>query len=119
MIRRGEIPAKWEDARRALSERLADIVSVLDRGFKAHEQFREVKDVEIDTDALPLDIEVRGSSAPLAVLALRVVETARGSSAVVSGPAVLWEWTGTALRIHGVADLSASTRYLVTLALVE
>lgn len=119
MIRRGEIPAKWEDARRALSERLADIVGVLDKGFRSREQFREVKDVEIDTGALPVDVAVRGNSAPLAVLALRAIPTALGSVNVVSGPAVTWEWRDGAIRIHALGTLTSSTRYLVTLALVE
>jgi hypothetical protein len=119
VIRRGEIPAAWEEARRALAERLGDIASVLDKGFKAREQFREVKEVEVDTGALPLDVFVAGNAPPLAVLVLRATPSERGSASVISNPAVTWEWTGTALRISAIGTLAASTRYLVTLALVE
>lgn len=119
MIRRGEIPEAWEKARRVLTERLDDIAGVLDRGFRSREQFRDVREVEIDTGSLPVDVLVRGNSAPLSVLVLRATPSARGSAAVISNPAVTWEWTGSAVRISALGTLASSTRYLVTLALVE
>jgi hypothetical protein len=119
VIRRGEIPAQWEAARRVLAERLDDVVRVLDKAFKAREQFRDVKEVEVDTGVMPVDVAVAGNAPPLAVLVLRATPSARGSASVISNPAVTWEWRDGAVRISAIGTLAASTRYLVTLALVE
>lgn len=119
MIRRGEIPEAWEQARRVVVERLDDITNALDRGFKSRSQFRDVREVEIDTGALPVDVLVRGTTPPLSVLCLRAVESDRSSDTVVSGAPVLWSWRNGAVRIEAIGTLDASTQYLVTLAVVE
>lgn len=119
MIRRGDIPEAWEAARRTLGERLEDIVAVLDRGFKSREQLRDVRNVEIDTGVLPIDVLVRGNSAPLEVRVLRAVQVERGSASVISNPVVTWEWRDGVVRVSAIGTLAASTRYLVTLAVVE
>jgi hypothetical protein len=100
-----------------LAERLDGVREVLDRGFRVREQYRDVREVEIDTGALPLDVQVRGSTAPTAVLCLRAQEPR--SAVVFSGVGVAWEWCDGIVRIHEFDALSASTRYLVTLAVVE
>jgi hypothetical protein len=121
VIRRGEIPAAWEEARRALAERLGDIASALDKGFKAREQFREVKEVEVDITALPVDVAVTGSTSPLAVMVLRASVAGRSdlASLVLTTPAITWEWRSGVVRIHGIDNLAGADRFLVTLALVE
>lgn len=120
MIRRGEIPAAWEEARRALAERLGDIASVLDHGFRSREQFREVKEVEVDITALPVDVAVTGSTSPLAVMVLRASIAGRENTGLVlTTPAITWEWRSGVVRIHGIDNLVGADRFLVTLALVE
>ena len=115
-----QMPPTWEKARERVDTALRSLRAVLDRGFRAREQFTSVIDAVIDTDALPLPIEVPGLLAsPLSVLVLRATAQRTTDGMVITTPAVTWTWRGGRVVIHAVGTLAAATRYDATIAVME
>jgi hypothetical protein len=114
-----EMPARSRRVLDAAFRSLRNVLDVAQGGVRMREQFRCV-DTVIDTGELPVSITVEGiKSPPLSVLLLRATEQRSGSGLIVSGTGVIWEWRSGALLIHTVDGLGASTRYDVTLAVME
>lgn len=113
------IPEDFSKARRALDEAFRSLREVLDRGFRAREQFPCVLDTVIDAGELPTTYSVPGiTQAPTAVLLLRATAQGGASGQFVSGGSVTWEWRGGRLLLVDV-DALASGRWDATLAVVE
>lgn len=114
------LPEEYASARKVLDESFRVIREVLDGGWRWREQVRGVVSTVIDTGALPVQVEVPGAKvAPLAVLCLRAIPQRSALGQVQSGGAVTWEWRSGALLVHAIDGLAASTRYDVTLAVME
>lgn len=110
-----ELPAK---SRRVLDAAFRSLRSILDNGIRMREQFRCV-DAVIDTARLPVSVAVDTTAPPLSVSLLRAVVQRSTSGAVISHARVTWEWRSGAVLIHAIDGLAASTRYDVTLAVME
>jgi hypothetical protein len=115
-----EMPDTWPLARERVDAALRSLRAVLDRGFRAREQYSAVVDTVIDTDALPMPIEVPGlRSTPLSVMVLRATAQRTADGMVITTPAVTWTWRGGRVVIHAVGTLAAATRYDATIAVME
>jgi hypothetical protein len=115
-----EMPETWPLARERVDAALRSLRAVLDRGFRAREQYSAVVDTVIDTDALPMPIEVPGlRSTPLSVMVLRATAQRTADGMVITTPAVTWTWRGGRVVIHAVGTLAAATRYDATIAVME
>lgn len=114
------LPEKYDAARKVVDESFRVLREVLDGGFRWREQVRGVVDTVIDTGVLPVQIDVPAvKTAPLSVLCLRAIPQRSASGQVISGAAVTWEWRSGTLLVHSVDGLAATTRYDVTLAVME
>ncbi|UJR78930.1 hypothetical protein [Sandaracinus amylolyticus] len=119
-LRFDPMPEKYERARKVVDESFRSLREVLDRGFRWREQVGGVVDTVIDTDQLPVLIDVPGvKTKPLAVFLLRAVPQRTSDGKVITSPAVQWEWRSGALLVHSVDGLAASTRYNATIAVME
>ncbi len=116
---------EWtEKTRRVLDACFRALRSVLDvanGGIRMREQFRCI-DCVVDTGTVPYaKVSVAGLKvSPLAVWMLSA-RTQRGASAheTLSSLAMRWEWRGGQILIHGVGNLSATTRYYCVIAVLE
>lgn len=113
------VPSEWTKAQPVLDQHARSIGLVLDRGFQVREQIREVHDVVIDTDALPVALLVASRTRPLAVLLLSAVVRFSSDGKSVSGGAITWEWRNGTVRLHAIDGLAASTIYNATIAILE
>lgn len=120
-LRFERMPEKYEaPARKLLDDAFRSLRTVLDGGWQWRDQVRGVVDTTIDTDALPVGIEVRGVlSRPTSVQLLGAVEKRSTTGKVISGGSITWEWRGGVLLIHSVDALAATTRYDATFAVME
>jgi hypothetical protein len=119
-LRFDPMPETYERGRRVLDESLRVLREVLDGGWRWREQVRGVIDTVIDTDVLPVAVDVPGvKSAPLSVQLLRATVQRTTTGQVLSALPVTWEWREGRLLIHSVDGLAASTRYDATLAVTE
>jgi hypothetical protein len=117
---------EWtEKTRRVLDACFRALRSVLDvanGGIRMREQFRCI-DCVIDTGTVPYaKVSVSGLKAsPLAVWMLNA-QTQRGTAShneSLSSLGVRWEWRGGQILIHGVTNLTATTRYDCVIAVLE
>lgn len=107
----------WAEAFAPLMVFAREVSSILNGGFRVRDQVRIVRDVAIDTGALPVVLEVPAGTRAIGVVLVRAVTA--GSGRVLTGGSIEWETVPAGIRIHSVDGLSASTTYDATIAVME
>lgn len=107
--------------RRMLDAFVQSVREILVGGWRWREQVEHVIDVTLDTGDLPITVAVSGlRERPLGVVMLRATVEGDTGETVISGGHVTWSWTGDeAVSLSSLGALASSTRYHVTIAVME
>jgi hypothetical protein len=109
---------------RPLDQFVRETRNILNGGVKLRDQLSaEIKQVRY-TGGESLTVRSKYATPPIALWALNAREAATGTATFISGGAVTWAFSGTQagdsfIEITAIDGLTASTDYLVTLAIVE
>lgn len=108
----------WDDSIRVVQAWMNDVQSILAGGTTLADQFGTVITTQWNsTRQTPISVSVR--ERPTAIICLSA--TVAGSSSVVSGVPLTWEWStdGATVKITAATGLSAATDYSMVLLLVK
>lgn len=79
-----------------------------------------VKSIVIDTDALPLIVNLPRGGRPQGVQLVRAVEKGSTDGLVISGGSIEWDAQASGgIRLHALSALAASTRYNAVISVTE
>lgn len=112
--------AELRDQLRQLSQFVREVRAILNGGIRLADQLAGgVRTFRWLSTAAPVLLSYQGSSTPLGVLCLRVVESRSSRAVVTTGATVEWTHSDRGLLVSDIGGTTPGTEYDVTVAIVE